>query len=91
VVGGGRSGLDPIAIILKELRVLGSFTYADEFAEIIALLGANSVLPRSPARAAAVSPSRLRYASKANQDPMTTLRPLRSLPESLDRRFKESA
>jgi len=38
VVGGGRSGLDPIAIILKELRVLGSFTYADEFAEVIALL-----------------------------------------------------
>lgn len=27
----------PIAIILKELRVLGSFTYADEFAEVIAL------------------------------------------------------
>jgi threonine dehydrogenase-like Zn-dependent dehydrogenase len=38
VVGGGRSGLDPIAIILKELRVLGSFTYAEEFAEVIALL-----------------------------------------------------
>jgi threonine dehydrogenase-like Zn-dependent dehydrogenase len=38
VVGGGRSGLDPIAIILKELRVLGSFTYADEFAAVIALL-----------------------------------------------------
>jgi threonine dehydrogenase-like Zn-dependent dehydrogenase len=38
VVGGGRSGLDPIAILLKELRVLGSFTYADEFAEVIALL-----------------------------------------------------
>jgi len=27
-----------IAILLKELRVLGSFTYADEFAEVIALL-----------------------------------------------------
>ncbi len=38
VVGGGRSGLDPITIILKELRVLGSFTYADEFTEVIALL-----------------------------------------------------
>lgn len=38
VVGGGRSGLDPIAILLKELRVLGSFTYVDEFAEVIALL-----------------------------------------------------
>jgi threonine dehydrogenase-like Zn-dependent dehydrogenase len=38
VVGGGRSGLDPIAILIKELRVLGSFTYADEFAEVIALL-----------------------------------------------------
>jgi threonine dehydrogenase-like Zn-dependent dehydrogenase len=29
VVGGGRAGLDPIAILIKELRVLGSFTYAD--------------------------------------------------------------
>jgi threonine dehydrogenase-like Zn-dependent dehydrogenase len=38
VVGGGRSGLDPIAILIKELHVLGSFTYADEFAEVIALL-----------------------------------------------------
>ena len=38
VVGGGRGGLDPIAILIKELRVLGSFTYADEFAEVIALL-----------------------------------------------------
>ncbi|HEY2654136.1 MAG TPA: zinc-binding dehydrogenase [Solirubrobacteraceae bacterium] len=38
VVGGGRRGLEQIAIILKELRVLGSFTYADEFAEVIALL-----------------------------------------------------
>ena len=38
VVGGGRAGLDPIAILIKELRVLGSFTYADEFAEVIALL-----------------------------------------------------
>ena len=38
VVGGGRAGLEPIAILIKELRVLGSFTYADEFAEVIALL-----------------------------------------------------
>jgi threonine dehydrogenase-like Zn-dependent dehydrogenase len=38
VVGGGRGGLEQIAIILKELRVLGSFTYADEFTEVIALL-----------------------------------------------------
>jgi threonine dehydrogenase-like Zn-dependent dehydrogenase len=38
VVGGGRAGLEQIAIMLKELRVLGSFTYADEFAEVIALL-----------------------------------------------------
>jgi len=38
VVGGGRAGLDPIAILIKELRVLGSFTYADEFAEVIGLL-----------------------------------------------------
>jgi threonine dehydrogenase-like Zn-dependent dehydrogenase len=38
VVGGGRAGLDPLAILIKELRVLGSFTYADEFTEVIALL-----------------------------------------------------
>lgn len=38
VLGGGRAGLEPIPIILKELRVLGSFTYADEFAEVIGLL-----------------------------------------------------
>jgi threonine dehydrogenase-like Zn-dependent dehydrogenase len=31
-------GPDPIAILIKELRVLGSFTYADEFVEVIALL-----------------------------------------------------
>lgn len=43
VVGGGRAGLDPIAIILKELHVLGSFTYADEFAEVIALLAAGAL------------------------------------------------
>jgi len=43
VVGGGRAGLDPIAIILKELRVLGSFTYTDEFAEVIALLADGSL------------------------------------------------
>jgi threonine dehydrogenase-like Zn-dependent dehydrogenase len=38
VVGGGRAGLDPMGILIKELRVLGSFTYADEFAEVIPLL-----------------------------------------------------
>jgi DNA-binding CsgD family transcriptional regulator len=38
VVGGGRARLDPIAILIKELRVLGSFRYADEFAEVITLL-----------------------------------------------------
>lgn len=36
VVGGGRSGLDPIAILLKELRVLGSFTYVDELIALLA-------------------------------------------------------
>ena len=30
VVGGGRAGLDPIAIPIKELRVLGSFIYAEQ-------------------------------------------------------------
>jgi threonine dehydrogenase-like Zn-dependent dehydrogenase len=43
LVGGGRAGLEPIAIMLKELRVLGSFTYADEFAEVIALLADGSL------------------------------------------------
>jgi threonine dehydrogenase-like Zn-dependent dehydrogenase len=38
VVGGGRAGLEPMAILFKELRVVGSFTYADEFAQVIALL-----------------------------------------------------
>ena len=38
VVGERRAGLDPIAILIKELRVVGSFTYADEFAEVLALL-----------------------------------------------------
>ena len=38
IVGGGRAGLEPLTILLKELRVQGSFTYADEFAETIALL-----------------------------------------------------
>jgi threonine dehydrogenase-like Zn-dependent dehydrogenase len=38
VVGGGRARLDPIAILINELRVPGSFTYADEFVEVIALL-----------------------------------------------------
>jgi 2-desacetyl-2-hydroxyethyl bacteriochlorophyllide A dehydrogenase len=39
VVGGGaHDGLDPLTILLKELRVLGSFTYVDEFEETIGLL-----------------------------------------------------
>jgi 2-desacetyl-2-hydroxyethyl bacteriochlorophyllide A dehydrogenase len=38
VVGGGHAGLDPLTILLKELRVQGSFTYVDEFAEAITLL-----------------------------------------------------
>lgn len=38
VVGGGRSGLEPISILIKELHVVGSFTYADEFTEVIPLL-----------------------------------------------------
>jgi len=43
VVGGGRAGLEPIAILIKELRVVGSFTYADEFTEVIALLADGSL------------------------------------------------
>jgi threonine dehydrogenase-like Zn-dependent dehydrogenase len=38
VVGGGRAGLDPLTILIKELRVLGCFTYVDEFTEVISLL-----------------------------------------------------
>lgn len=38
IVGGGRAGLDPLTVLVKELRVLGSFTYADEFTEVISLL-----------------------------------------------------
>ena len=37
VVGGGR-GVDPLTILVKELRVLGCFTYVDEFTEVISLL-----------------------------------------------------
>ena len=38
VGGGGHPGLDPMAILLKELRVQGSFTYVDEFDEVTQLL-----------------------------------------------------
>jgi len=38
VVGGGGAGLDPLTILVKELRVLGCFTYVDEFTEVISLL-----------------------------------------------------
>ena len=38
VVGGGRAGLDPLTILVKELRILGSFVYVDEFTEVISLL-----------------------------------------------------
>ncbi|BCJ50333.1 alcohol dehydrogenase [Actinoplanes sp. NBRC 14428] len=39
VVGGGPgSGLDPITILLKELVVRGSFTYLEEFDEVIPML-----------------------------------------------------
>jgi threonine dehydrogenase-like Zn-dependent dehydrogenase len=45
VVGGGsHAGLDPLTILLKELRVQGSFTYVNEFDEAIGLL-ADGVLP----------------------------------------------
>ena len=38
VVGAGHAGLDPLTILIKELRVQGSFTYVDEFTEVIPLL-----------------------------------------------------
>ena len=44
VVGGGtHGGLDPLTILLKELHVIGSFTYVDEFAEAIGLLADGSL------------------------------------------------
>jgi len=39
VVGSGHgSGLDPATILLKEITVRGSFTYASEFDDAIELL-----------------------------------------------------
>jgi threonine dehydrogenase-like Zn-dependent dehydrogenase len=39
VVGGGvHPGLDPMVILLKELRIQGSFTYLNEFDEVTQLL-----------------------------------------------------
>ena len=39
VVGGGaHAGLDPLTILLRELRVHGSFIYVDEFDHVIGLL-----------------------------------------------------
>ena len=38
IVGGGPAGLDPLTVLAKELRVLGCFTYVDEFTEVISLL-----------------------------------------------------
>ena len=44
VVGGGvHAGLDPMAILLKELRVQGSFTYVDEFDDVTKLLAAGDL------------------------------------------------
>jgi hypothetical protein len=39
---GGRAGLDPLTILVKELRVQGCFTYVDEFTEVISYLGMES-------------------------------------------------
>ncbi len=41
VVGGGRAGLDPLTVLVKELRVQGCFTYVDEFTEVISLIAPN--------------------------------------------------
>ena len=44
VVGGGvHPGLDPMAILLKELQVQGAFTYVDEFDEITELLASGDL------------------------------------------------
>ena len=39
VVGGGaHAGLDPLTILLRELKVHGSFIYVDEFDQVIRIL-----------------------------------------------------
>jgi 2-desacetyl-2-hydroxyethyl bacteriochlorophyllide A dehydrogenase len=45
VILGGAShpGLDPLTLLLREIRVIGSFIYVDEFAEVIGLLADGSV------------------------------------------------
>lgn len=44
VVGaGGKTGIDPTSVMLKELTVRGSFTYDDEFDRAIALLADGAV------------------------------------------------
>ena len=47
VVDGGRAGLDPLTILVMELRVQGCFTYVDKFTEVISLL-TGSGLPHCP-------------------------------------------
>jgi threonine dehydrogenase-like Zn-dependent dehydrogenase len=41
--GATHPGLDPLLILLRELRVIGSFIYVDEFEETIGLLADGSV------------------------------------------------
>jgi len=44
VLGGGvHTGLDPMVILLKELRVQGSYTYVDEFDDVTQLLADGSL------------------------------------------------
>lgn len=41
--GGSHTGLDPMVILLKELRVQGSYTYVDEFDDVTQLLADGSL------------------------------------------------
>ena len=44
VVGGGaHAGLDPLTILLRELKVHGSFIYVDEFDQVIGLLAGSAL------------------------------------------------
>ena len=43
VVGGAHAGLDPLTILLRELKVHGSFIYEDEFDHVIGLLAGSAL------------------------------------------------
>ena len=49
VVGGGaHAGLDPLTILLRELKVHGSFIYVDEFDQVIRILADSALRVARP-------------------------------------------